>query len=158
MTEIKQAALCICILGAATGLLRMLIPSAKYKTRITFLIACIFSLCLINAVKGIIPSVSIDTQAINVPQVDFSEKLSEQARVTAARAVREKIEQLLCNNGFDYDKVYVIAHIDGAFCISITEVELVFNADADEAYISDAVALVQAASGDEITVRYSKSR
>lgn len=158
MTEIKQAALCICILGAATGLLRMLIPSEKYKTRITFLIACIFSLCLINAVKGIIPSVSIDTQAINVPQVDFSEKLSEQARVTAARAVREKIEQLLCNNGFDYDKVYVIAHIDGAFCISITEVELVFNADADEAYISDAVALVQAASGDEITVRYSKSR
>ena len=155
MTEIKQAALCICILGAATGLLRMLIPSEKYKTRITFLIACIFSLCLINAVKGIIPSVSIDTQAINVPQVDFSEKLSEQARVTAAR---EKIERLLCDNGFDYDKVYVIAHIDGAFCISITEVELVFNADADEAYISDAVALVQAASGDEITVRYSKSR
>ena len=145
MTEIKQAALCICILGAATGLLRMLIPSEKYKTRITFLIACIFSLCLINAVKGIIPSVSIDTQAINVPQVDFSEKLSEQARVTAARAVREKIERLLCD-------------IDGAFCISITEVELVFNADADEAYISDAVALVQAASGDEITVRYSKSR
>ena len=134
MTEIKQAALCICILGAATGLLRMLIPSEKYKTRITFLIACIFSLCLINAVKGIIPSVSIDTQAINVPQVDFSEKLSEQARVTAARAVREKIEPQL------------------------TEVELVFNADADEAYISDAVALVQAASGDEITVRYSKSR
>ena len=99
MTEIKQAALCICILGAATGLLRMLIPSEKYKTRITFLIACIFSLCLINAVKGIIPSVSIDTQAINVPQVDFSEKLSEQARVTAARAVREKIERLLCDNG-----------------------------------------------------------
>lgn len=66
MTEIKQAALCICILGAATGLLRMLIPSEKYKTRITFLIACIFSLCLINAVKGIIPSVSIDTQAFNV--------------------------------------------------------------------------------------------
>ena len=50
MTEIKQAALCICILGAATGLLRMLIPSEKYKTRITFLIACIFSLCLINAI------------------------------------------------------------------------------------------------------------
>ena len=94
MTEIKQAALCICILGAATGLLRMLIPSEKYKTRITFLIACIFSLCLINAVKGIIPSVSIDTQAINVPQVNFSEKLSEQARVTAARAVREKIERI----------------------------------------------------------------
>lgn len=133
-------------------------PVRKYKTRITFLIACIFSLCLINAVKGIIPSVSIDTQAINVPQVDFSEKLSEQARVTAARAVREKIERLLCDNGFDYDKVYVIANIDGAFCISITEVELVFDADADEAYISDAVALVQAASGEEITVRYSKSR
>ena len=31
MTEIKQAALCICILGAATGLLRMLIPSEKIQ-------------------------------------------------------------------------------------------------------------------------------
>ena len=45
-----------------------------------------------------------------------------------------------------------------SFCISITEVELVFDSDADEDYISDAVALVKAASGDEITVRYSKSR
>ena len=158
MTEIKQAALCICILGAATGLLRMLIPSEKYKTRITFLIACIFSICLINAVKGIIPSVSIDTQAINVPQVDFSEKLSEQARVTAARAVREKIEQLLCDNGFDYDKVYVIAHIDGAFCISISEVELVFDDGTDDSYIADAASLVQAAVGDDIKVRYTKER
>ena len=52
----------------------------------------------------------------------------------------------------------MIKYIDGAFCISITEVELVFDADADEAYICDAVALVQAASGEEITVRYSKSR
>lgn len=31
MTEIKQAALCICILGAATGLLRMLIPSENIR-------------------------------------------------------------------------------------------------------------------------------
>ena len=64
MTEIKQAALCICVLGAATGLLRMLIPSEKYKTRITFLIACIFSICHINAVKGIIRFASYRLSAL----------------------------------------------------------------------------------------------
>lgn len=42
MNEIKQAALGICVLAAAAGLLRMLIPCEKYKLQITFAIACIF--------------------------------------------------------------------------------------------------------------------
>ena len=91
MNEIKQAALGICVLAAAAGLFRMLIPSEKYKMQITFAIACIFSVCLINSVTDIIPALSIETQIADIPQVDFSDKLSEQARVTAARAVRQKV-------------------------------------------------------------------
>ena len=156
MTEIKQAALGICILAVAAGLLRMLIPTEKYRSQITFVIACIFSICLVNAVTDIIPSINFETGVVDVPQVDFSDKLSEQARVTAAKAVREKVEQLLTDKNFDFSKVYVVAHIDGAFCISITEVELVFDTDTDDDYIADAVSLVQAAVGNDITVRYSK--
>lgn len=158
MTEIKQAALGICILAVAAGLLRMLIPTEKYKTQITFVIACIFSICLVNAVTDIIPSVNFETEIADVPQIDFGDKLSEQARVTAAKAVREKVEQLLTDNSFNFSKVYVVAHIDGAFCISINEVELVFDSETDDSYIADAVSLVQTAVGDEITVRYSKER
>lgn len=156
MTEIKQAALGICILAIATGLLRMLIPGEKYKTQITFVIACIFSVCLINAVTDIVPSLSFDTEITDVPEVDFSDKLSEQARVTAARAVRENVEQLLSDHNFKFSKVYITAHIDGAFCISITEVELVFDGNTDDEYIADAVSLVQTAVGNDITVRYTK--
>ncbi|MGN0697245.1 MAG: hypothetical protein ACI4JV_00665 [Ruminiclostridium sp.] len=156
MTEIKQAALGICILAVAAGLLRMLIPTEKYKSQITFVIACIFAICLVNAVTDIIPSINFETEVVDVPQVDFSDKLSEQARVTAAKAVRKKVEQLLKDKNFNFIKVYVVAHIDGAFCISITEVELVFDSETDDDYIADAVSLVQAAVGNEITVRYSK--
>lgn len=158
MTEIKQAALGICILAVAIGMLRMLIPSEKYKIQITFIIACIFSIFIINAVTDIIPAVNFETEAVDIPQIDFSDKLSEQARATAAKAVREKVEQLLTDNNFKFRKVYIIAHIDGAFCISITEVELVFDAQTDDDYITDAVSLVQTAVGDDIKVRYTKER
>lgn len=90
MNEIKQAALGICVLAAAAGLLRMLIPCEKYKLQITFAIACIFSVCLINSVTDVIPALTIETKIADIPQVDFSDKLSEQARVTAARAVRKR--------------------------------------------------------------------
>ena len=120
MNEIKQAALGICVLAAAAGLLRMLIPCEKYKLQITFAIACIFSVCLINSVTDVIPALTIETKIADIPQVDFSDKLSEQARVTAARAVREKVKELLTSQGFVYRKVYITAHIDGAFCISIS--------------------------------------
>ena len=150
MNEIKQAALGICVLAAAAGLFRMLIPCEKYKMQITFAIACIFSVCLINSVTDIIPA--------DIPQVDFSDKLSEQARLTAARAVRRKVEELLNSHGFIYRKVYITAHIDGAFCISISEVELVFDDGTDDSYIADAASLVQAAVGDDIKVRYTKER
>ena len=158
MNEIKQAALGICVLAAAAGLFRMLIPCEKYKMQITFAIACIFSVCLINSVTDLIPALSIETQIADIPQVDFSDKLSEQARITAARAVRQKVEELLTSHGFIYRKVYITAHIDGAFCISISEVELVFDDGTDDSYIADAASLVQAAVGDDIKVRYTKER
>lgn len=158
MSEIKQAALGICVLAAAAGLFRMLIPCEKYKMQITFAIACIFSVCLINSVTDIIPALSIETQIGDIPQVDFSDKLSEQARITAARAVRQKVEELLTSHGFIYRKAYITAHIDGAFCISISEVELVFDDGTDDSYIADAASLVQAAVGDDIKVRYTKER
>lgn len=158
MNEIKQAALGICVLAAAAGLLRMLIPCEKYKLQITFAIACIFSVCLINSVTDVIPALNIETKIADIPQVDFSDKLSEQARVTAARAVREKVEELLTSHGFVYRKVYITAHIDGAFCISISEVELVFDDNTDDGYIADDVSLVQSAVGNDIKVRYAKER
>ena len=54
--------------------------------------------------------------------------------------------------------MYITAHIDGAFCISISEVELVFDDGTDDSYIADAASLVQAAVGDDIKVRYTKER
>ena len=158
MNEIKQAALGICVLAAAAGLLRMLIPCEKYKLQITFAIACIFSVCLINSITDVIPALNIETKIADIPQVDFSDKLSEQARVTAARAVREKVEELLTSHGLVYRKVYITAHIDGAFCISISEVELVFDDNTDDGYIADAVSLVQSAVGNDIKGRYAKER
>lgn len=54
--------------------------------------------------------------------------------------------------------MYITAHIDGAFCISISEVELVFDDNTDDGYIADAVSLVQSAVGNDIKVRYAKER
>ena len=143
MTEIKEAALGICLLAVAVGLFRMLIPDGKYKTQITFLTACIFSVCVLSTVTKLVPVIDTEIAVSTVPAVDFSDKLSEQA--------------LLANNGYSCSKIYITANIDGAFCISITEVELLFPKDTPDEYMERAAALVESRTGD-ITVRYAKER
>ena len=157
MTEIKEAALGICLLAVAVGLFRMLIPDGKYKTQITFLTACIFSVCVLSTMTKLVPVIDTEIAVSTVPAVDFSDKLSEQARITAARGVREKLKELLANNGYSCSKIYITANIDGAFCISITEVELLFPKDTPDEYMERAAALVESRTGD-ITVRYAKER
>ena len=157
MTEIKDAALGICLLTVAIGLFRMLIPEGKYKTQITFLTACVFSICVLTTVTKFAPVIDTELTVSEMPVVDFSDKLSEQARITAARGVREEVKKLLENNGYTCSKIYITANIDGAFCISITEVELLFAKGTSDEYMENATALVQRRVGD-ITVRYAKER
>lgn len=157
MTEIKEAALGICLVAVAVGLFRMLIPDGKYKTQITFLTACIFSVCVLGTVSEFVHVIDTDITVSSVSAVDFSEKLSEQARITAARGVREKIKELLQSNGYYCSKIYITANIDGAFCISITEVELLFPKDTPEEYMESAAELARSRAGD-VTVIYAKER
>lgn len=152
MTDVKQAVLSICLVAVATGLFRMLVPDNKFKTQLSFLISCIFALCIINSVKGVQPDTEVFvSQSTEV--IDFSDKLSENARIAAARSVRLKVENLLSENQINFEKVYTVAHIDGAFCISISEIELVFkkNQSADE--IDKAIRTVQKEVGSDIIVK-----
>lgn len=152
MTDIKQAVLSICLVAVAAGLFKMLIPDNKFKTHISFLISCIFAVCVISAVSNVqLEEMSFAVQSANV--IDFSEKLSENAADTAAAAVKAQVEKLLLSENLSCDKVNVTAHIDDEMCISISEIELVFSSGRSESYADRAAAVVQKEVGDSIEVK-----
>ena len=156
MDNIKSVLLGICLLAVATGILKMLIPDNKFKTQISFLVSSIFAISLLLGFDDISFFTSFDFGNLEqVEMVDFSDKLSEEARKEAAKAVRLKTEKLLSDNGFAYEKVYVNAHINGAFCISISEIEIVFSINEAEDKIQQALTLVSREVGSDIIVRYS---
>lgn len=157
MTDFKQAVITICMAAIVTGLFKMLVPDNKFKPQLSFLVSCLFSICVVTAVSN--TNITFDNAILQSSEVvDFSDKLSENARITAAKAVREKTEQLLADNGINCSKIYVVAHISGAFCISISEIELVFGKDTSMNTVERAVELVKSEVGEEITVRYSQTK
>lgn len=156
MDGVKSVLLCICLLTVATGILKILIPETKFKTQISFLVSCIFAISLISSFDEVSVFTSFDfTNLQKTEVIDFSEKLSEQVRVESAKAVRLKVEELLKNNDFSFQKVYVIAHINGAFCISITEIEILFSDTETEDRVKKAIELVSREVGSDIIVKYS---
>ncbi len=155
MDGVKSVLLGICLLTVATGILKILIPETKFKTQISFLVSCIFAISLISSFDEVSVFTSFDfTNLQKTEVIDFSEKLSEQVRVESAKAVRLKVEELLKNNDFSFQKVYVIAHINGAFCISITEIEILFSDTETEDRVKKAIELVSREVGSDIIVKY----
>ena len=156
MESIKNILLGICLLAIAIGILKILIPDNKFKTQISFLISCIFAISLLSGFDNISIFTSFQFEELETVEiVDFNDKLSEVAKKEAAKAVRLKTEQLLSDNGFTYEKIYVLAHINGAFCISINEIEIVFSISETEKRVKQAVELVSREVGNDIVVRYS---
>lgn len=156
MDSVKSVLLGVCLLAIATGILKMLIPENRFKTQISFLISCIFAISLLSGFDDMTFFTSFDFKDLQTSEIiDFSDKLSEEARKEAAKAVRLKTEQLLSDNDYKYEKVYVIAHINGAFCISISEIEIVFSTAESEKNVHDATELVSREVGSDILVRYS---
>lgn len=155
MDGVKSVLLGICLLTVATGILKILIPETKFKTQISFLVSCIFAISIISSFDEVSVFTSFDfTNLQKTEVIDFSEKLSEQVRVESAKAVRLKVEELLKNNNFSFQKVYVIAHINGAFCISITEIEILFSDTETEDRVKKAIELVSREVGSDIIVKY----
>ncbi|MBE6879567.1 MAG: hypothetical protein E7490_01855 [Ruminococcaceae bacterium] len=155
MDDVKSVLLGICLLTVATGILKILIPETKFKTQISFLVSCIFAISLISSFDEVSVFTSFDfTNLQKTEVIDFSEKLSEQVRVESAKAVRLKVEELLKNNDFSFQKVYVFAHINGAFCISITEIEILFSDTETEDRVKKAIELVSREVGSDIIVKY----
>lgn len=155
MDEVKSVLLSVSLLTVATGILKMLIPDNKFKKQISFLVSCIFAISLISGFDDMSNFISFDFSKLqNVEVIDFNEKLSEEARKEAAKAVRVKVEELMKNNNFNVQKVYVIAHINGAFCISISEIEILFSTDETEERVKQAIDLVSREVGNDIIVKY----
>ena len=118
--------------------------------------SCIFAISIISGFDNISMFTSFDFDNLHKTEiVDFSEKLSEEARKEAATAVRKKVEELLKKNNYSFQKIYVVAHINGAFCISISEIEILFSDKETEDRVKQAVQLVSREVGSDIMIRYS---
>lgn len=151
----SEVFLTVCMTAIAAGLFKMLLPEGKFKAQASFLISCLFAVCLLKAVSGgfdlNLPELTFD----EISPISFEEKLSENAEKAAADAVREKVKELLADNNTPCAEIYIVEHIDGSFGISISEIELVFLKNTSEDYINSALNAVREKVGGEIIVRYS---
>ncbi len=145
----------ICMAAVLSGLFKMLVPDGRFKPQISFLTACLFSVCVLKSVTGGIGIDIPDIKFNEIEVVDFSEKLSENAEKAAANAVKDSVNELLEQNGTPCSQIYIVAHINGSFGISINEIELVFEKGTAKEYIDSALFAVREKVGDEILVRYS---
>ncbi|MCH5323638.1 MAG: hypothetical protein J1E39_00350 [Eubacterium sp.] len=151
----KEVFLTVCMTAIVSGLFKMLVPEGKFKSQISFLISCLFAVCVLKAVSGGLDIGSFEFSFEDADIVDFDDKLSENAEKAAAYAVRDKVNELLAENKTPCSQIYIVAHIDGSFGISINEIELVFEKNTSEPYIQSALDAVREEVGDEIIVRYS---
>ncbi len=158
MSEINNAVMAICMIAAAAGLFSMLVPSGKFKSQLSFIISCIIAVCFVGVITNAVPSLDYTFSSRDYPIVDFDESLTESAGRVSANAVRDKVKQFLSKKGYFADEIYVITHIGEDRCISIIEIELVFDKSVSDTDIANAVNLLQSEVGNSITVKYSVSR
>lgn len=115
----------------ASALFRMLVPENRFSKQISLLIAGIFLLAGINAVKS--ADISFDKTQYSYEDsadyIGFSGDINRELQKKICSDMSDKLYALLNSNGIYPEEIHVIVNISGLYSISITQVKLVFSED-----------------------------
>lgn len=119
----------LCMAALSCSLFRMLVPENKFSKQISLLIAAVFLLTGITALKN--ADFSVDTEQYRVQFEEYGAEISsgvnEELRQRICREMSDKIYALLNERGIYPEEIHVIVNISGLYSIDITQVELVFT-------------------------------
>lgn len=121
----------VCMAAIASALFRMLVPENRFGKQISVLIAGIFLLAGINAVKS--ADLSFDKTQYSYEDsadyIGFSGDINRELQKKICSEMSDKLYELLASNGIYPEEIHVIVNISGLYSISITQVKLVFSED-----------------------------
>lgn len=121
----------VCIAAIASALFRMLVPENRFAKQISLLIAGLFLLAGVNAIRG--SDFSFDKTQYSYEDsadyIGFSGDINRELQKKICSEMSDKLYALLNSNGIYPEEIHVIVNISGLYSISITQVKLVFSED-----------------------------
>lgn len=143
----------LCIAALAGALVRMLIPDDKFAKQITALIAAVFLLAGINALRGAEYEIDSD-YALKSGQVNgtLTENVNEKLREKVCKEFSDKIYEILNSKGIFPKEIRVAVNISGLYSINITQAELVFD-KGEQAAAEVAAEVLQSVLPSSIAVK-----
>lgn len=119
----------VCMAAIASAIFRLLVPGKKYSRQIALLIAGLFVLAGVNAVKS--ADLSFDkaqySYEADADYIGFSGDVNRELQKKICTEMSDKLYALLNSAGIYPREIHVIVNISGLYSISITQVELVFS-------------------------------
>ncbi len=142
----------ICLTAVMTTVFKALIPDDRKGKHIKLLLSCFFIVVVFNSVKGNIHINSLsDLPEINTSYNNYSVEFSKQTAEEAANELRERIKEVLYNEGFIPEKIYIDINISENSSISFNEIRLVFD-DISAESAERAVSITKKTVENEIKV------
>lgn len=133
----------LCMAALSCSLFRMLVPENKFSKQISLLIAGVFLLTGITALKN--AEFDIDTDGYRIQFEEYGAEISsgvnEELRQKICKEMSDKIYALLNERGIYPEEIHIIVNISGLYSIDITQVELVF-AGGEQAAANEAAELL----------------
>ncbi len=119
----------VCMAAIASALFRMLIPENKYAKQISLLMAGLFILAGVNAVRGadIVFDAGQYSCEDSADYIGFSGDINRELQKKICTEMSDKVYSLLNEHGICPEEVHIAVNISGLYSISITQVELVFS-------------------------------
>lgn len=121
----------VCMAAAASALFRMLVPENRFGKQISLLIAGMFLLAGVNAVRS--SGLSLDSSQYSwedsADYIGFSGDVNRELQKKICSEMSDRLYSLLKERGICPEEIHVITNISGLYSISITQVELVFSSE-----------------------------
>lgn len=144
----------VCMAAIASALFRMLVPEERFAKQLSLLIAGLFILAGVNAVKSC--DLSIDklqySYEDSVDYIGFSGDINRELQKKICGEMSDKLYAMLNAEGIYPEEIHVIVNISGLYSISITQVKLVFD-ESQRSAAEAAEKLVSAELPPEINVQ-----
>ena len=133
----------LCMAALSCALFRMLVPENKFSKQISLLIAGVFLLTGITALKHAEFNVNTEEYRAQFEEygVEISSGVNEKLRQQICGEMSDRIYALLNERGIFPQEIHVIVNISGMYSIDITQVELVFT-DGEQAAANEAAELL----------------
>ena len=144
----------LCMAALSCALFRMLVPENKFSKQISLLIASVFLLTGITALKN--ADLSVDTEQYRVQFEEYGTEISsgvnEELRQKICREMSDKIYALLNERGIYPKEIHIVVNISGLYSIDITQVELVFT-DGEQSAANAAAELLAGELSPKIEIK-----